>query len=422
MSENEDKYHDTVLDLKEKFKMNVDTVLKIGNSIQGMLMIGPKPMSFYDSQVKHGLGYANPYTLKKAISQNPKLYDASCLDDSKIHMNVRDTEDILEDATKSQIKMKNKMKDPIVIQKKQNVSTIDYKKLNALYEDFVPQRELSAEQKYFSSSLISHADPSNESLPYSSSETKPTKQQMPSTNPILVNLNEMENDFQKLFKLLQTASKRESIFYTSPEEIRLNDFFQQQLKPILQELNDTWKQIDLLQNQLLEATLKHEIECCVLLNHEFVDNNMQDEIEKVQRDSIETQEVMQICINILENDVQSKGKGLFGPNDGRGRKVEVGFNNFRGGGQEVGNCSGNGGIGSSIFRREVGGVENKSSIGLMLMAKGDECLDGWVGADGGEVKGGGVDFGVTKRLLGDIPMENTGESGGEEFRVDEGAV
>ncbi|GJZ43409.1 hypothetical protein Tco_0590664 [Tanacetum coccineum] len=83
MSKNEDKYHDTVLDLEAKLKKNVDTVLKIR--------------------------YANPYTLKKAISQKPKLYDASCLDDLKIHMNVRDTEDILDDATKSQIKMKNKL-------------------------------------------------------------------------------------------------------------------------------------------------------------------------------------------------------------------------------------------------------------------------------------------------------------------------
>ncbi|GJX12340.1 hypothetical protein Tco_0204098 [Tanacetum coccineum] len=132
MSENEEKYHDTVLDLEAKLKKNVDIVLKIGNSLQGMFMLGPKPMSFYDSQLRHGLGYANPYTLKKAISQNPKLYDASCLDDSKIYMNVRDTEDILDDATKSQIKMKNKMKDPIAIEKKQNVCTIDYKKLNAL--------------------------------------------------------------------------------------------------------------------------------------------------------------------------------------------------------------------------------------------------------------------------------------------------
>ncbi|GJZ64260.1 hypothetical protein Tco_0620681 [Tanacetum coccineum] len=178
MSENEDQYHDTVLNLEAKVKKNVDTVLKIGNSLQGMFMLGPKPMSFYDSKLKHGLGYANSYTRKKVISQNPKLYDSSCLDDSKIHMSVRDTDDILEDATKSQIKMK-----------KQNVSTIDYKKLNALYEDFVPQKELSAEQKYFPPSFMSLEDPTNASSTYSSSETQPTKKQMPSAKPILVDLN-----------------------------------------------------------------------------------------------------------------------------------------------------------------------------------------------------------------------------------------
>ncbi|GJT22463.1 hypothetical protein Tco_0892400 [Tanacetum coccineum] len=97
MSKNEDKYHDTVLDLEAKAKENENVVLKIGRSLQGMFMLGPKPMSFYDPNVKHGLGYENPYTLKKAISQNPKLYDASCFDDTKIHVNIRDTKDILDD-------------------------------------------------------------------------------------------------------------------------------------------------------------------------------------------------------------------------------------------------------------------------------------------------------------------------------------
>ncbi|GKC50291.1 hypothetical protein Tco_1073036 [Tanacetum coccineum] len=172
MSENEDKYHDIVLDLKARAKKNEDVVLKIGNSLQGMFMLGPKPMSFYDLKVKHGLGYTNLYPLKKAISQNLKLYDASCLDDSKIHMNVKDTKDILGDATKSQIKIKKKSQDPIAIENKQNVWTIDYKKLNALYEDFVQQKEFSAEQKNFSSSFISSENSSNASLSSSSSETK----------------------------------------------------------------------------------------------------------------------------------------------------------------------------------------------------------------------------------------------------------
>ncbi|GJS62379.1 retrovirus-related pol polyprotein from transposon TNT 1-94 [Tanacetum coccineum] len=126
---------------------------------------------------------------------NPKLYDASCLDDLKIQMNVRDTEDIFNDATKSQIKMKKKSQDPIAIGKKQNVWTIDYRKLNALYKDFVPQKEFSAEQKYFSSSFISFENSSNASSPSLSSETKPTVAPMPSANPMKLDLNKMENEF-----------------------------------------------------------------------------------------------------------------------------------------------------------------------------------------------------------------------------------
>ncbi|GKB58123.1 hypothetical protein Tco_0914309 [Tanacetum coccineum] len=246
MSENEDRYHDTVLDLEAKVKRNVGVMLKI-------------------------------------------------------------------ESTKNE----KKMKDPIAIEKKQNVCTIDYKKLNALYKDFVPQREISAEQKYFSSSFISSENSSNASSLYSSSETKPTVTPMPSANPILVDLNKMENDFKTFFALLQTNSKRESIFYRSLEEIRLTYFCQQEVKPLLNtlhlnfeifqkrflkdikemkdgsdstknDLSETWKQNQLLKDQLLEENLKHEIECCVLLSHECVDNNMQDEIEKVQRDSIES--------------------------------------------------------------------------------------------------------------------------------------
>ncbi|GJV34668.1 hypothetical protein Tco_1395068 [Tanacetum coccineum] len=123
MSENEDQYHDTVLNLEAKVKKNVDTVLKIGNSLLGMFMLGPKPMSFYDSKLKHGLGY----------KRNKRCFEA----------------------TKS-------------------------------------------------------------------------------------------------------------------------------------DLCETWKQNELLKDQLLEATLKHEIECCVLLSHECVDSNMKDEIEKFKGTSLKS--------------------------------------------------------------------------------------------------------------------------------------
>nr|GEZ51755.1 putative RNA-directed DNA polymerase [Tanacetum cinerariifolium] len=101
-------------------------------------------------QARHGLGYENPYTLKKAISQNPKLYDASCFEDIK------------------------EMKD----------------------------------------------------------------------------------------------------IFDSTEH----------------DLNTIWNQNELLKDQLLEAKLKHEIKCCVPLSHKCVNNNVQDKIEKIQRDSIEIKE------------------------------------------------------------------------------------------------------------------------------------
>ncbi|GKE87942.1 hypothetical protein Tco_1565417 [Tanacetum coccineum] len=60
--------------------------------------------------------------LKRNENVNPKLYDASCLRSSKVHVNVYDTKEILEDETKSQIKMENKLKDPIAIEKKSKLS------------------------------------------------------------------------------------------------------------------------------------------------------------------------------------------------------------------------------------------------------------------------------------------------------------
>nr|GEY76348.1 hypothetical protein [Tanacetum cinerariifolium] len=71
---------------------------------------------------------------------------------------------------------------------------------------------------------------------------------------------------------------------------------------------------------------------------------------------------------------------------------------------------------------ELGGVKKISSIGSKFMVRGEECLESYVGADGCEVNRGGDDFGVSKSLLGEILRVVTGESGGEIFRDDGGAI
>ncbi|GJV65465.1 hypothetical protein Tco_1476293 [Tanacetum coccineum] len=85
------------------------------------------------------------YKEKKAVSVNPKLYDVSYLHSSNVRANVCDTEEIIEDATKSQVRKKEKLKDPIDIEKKVDFVPINYGKLNDLYETFVPQVKLSLE-------------------------------------------------------------------------------------------------------------------------------------------------------------------------------------------------------------------------------------------------------------------------------------
>ncbi|GJV97338.1 integrase, catalytic region, zinc finger, CCHC-type containing protein [Tanacetum coccineum] len=238
----------------------------------------------------------------------------------EIPLNVRDSEDTLEDAFKSQQKMTEKMNDPIAVANKQNCWTINYKKLNALYKDFVPQKELSVEQKYFPSSSI----PSVKIL---------VSKNMPSESPLIKELDKIKVCFEKLSLLIQQNCKRASIFYTSPAEIQINDFCQDQVKPILNELkvyleffqnlfqrdikemkdvfesteselDELEKQNDLLKDQLLEASLKQDVELCVLINHECVDKILNAELEKVKKKSFEIQEGLQARIKILEKDVQ----------------------------------------------------------------------------------------------------------------------
>ncbi|GJS41394.1 retrovirus-related pol polyprotein from transposon TNT 1-94 [Tanacetum coccineum] len=247
MSEKEDTYHDTILDLEAKLKKNVDLILKLGNSLQGMFMLGPKPLSVYDQQLKHGLGYPNPYTLKQAISKCPKLYVASSLGNLEIPLNVRDSEDTLEDAFKSQQKMKEKMNDPIAVANKQNCWTINYKQLNALYEDFVPQKELSVEQKYFSSSSI----PSVKIL---------VSKNMSSESPLIKELDKI-----KVKPILN--------------ELKIYlDFFRNLFQRGIKEMKD-----------VLEST-KNKI--------------LNIELQQVKKKSFEIQEGLQVRIKILEKDVQ----------------------------------------------------------------------------------------------------------------------
>ncbi|GJR76623.1 hypothetical protein Tco_0088988 [Tanacetum coccineum] len=120
---------------------------------------------------------------------------------------------------------------------------------------------------------------------------------------------------------------------------------------------------------------------------------------------------------------------MFGPNGGRGGKVKVRFDNFGGGGEEVGNCGGNGGRGSSIFERGGGllaicSMESKDGLGGGGLVVGGGRSSSVSKRAWGELGGGENKSSIGPMLMakGEIPRENAKESGGEEFGVDGGAV
>ncbi|GJT25338.1 hypothetical protein Tco_0895275 [Tanacetum coccineum] len=66
--------------------------------------------------------------------------------------------------------------------------------------------------------------------------------------------------------------------------------------------------------------------------------------------------------------------------------------------------------------------EELSSIRSKFKANGEDCLDGYDGADGREVKGDRVDLGVVNSFLGEITRDVMSERGGDIIVVDKGAV
>ncbi|GJT99405.1 hypothetical protein Tco_1109744 [Tanacetum coccineum] len=89
-----------------------------------------------------------------------------------------------------------------------------------------------------------------------------------------------------------------------------------------------------------------------------------------------------------------------------------------------------GGRGGSIARIGGGSLAKRSmelndGLGgrgfVVVGGSSEECLDGWVRAGGGEVKGGDVVFRVSRIEFGMTLEDNIGESGGEAFRLDGGA-
>ncbi|GJR48548.1 retrovirus-related pol polyprotein from transposon TNT 1-94 [Tanacetum coccineum] len=131
----EDKELDKVIALENKVKVLDDIVYKTGQSVQIMNMLNRNCKT----------SFAKPEFLKKAQRANPRLYDIGCFNDNLALMLAPESDETIHLDKESRSKLSDLIR------------PFDYDQLNNLYDLFIPQREKSPEQQYFSKeSKMSH--------------------------------------------------------------------------------------------------------------------------------------------------------------------------------------------------------------------------------------------------------------------------
>nr|GFA87388.1 hypothetical protein [Tanacetum cinerariifolium] len=102
---------DKQIQLEKKIKELNNIVYKMGQSIQIIHMLSPKPDSIYHTEQKMALGYQNPFYLKQGQKKQQSLYDGKMLLDKHDAPVVHDSEETLQLAQESHDKIKQMNKE-----------------------------------------------------------------------------------------------------------------------------------------------------------------------------------------------------------------------------------------------------------------------------------------------------------------------
>nr|GFB86224.1 hypothetical protein [Tanacetum cinerariifolium] len=136
-----DKEIDKVIALENKVKVLDNIVYKTGQTVQTMNILNRNCKT----------SFAKPEFLMKAQRANPRLYDIGCYNDNLALMLALEYDEVIRLEKESRSKLSNLIR------------PFNYENLNNLYDLFVPQREKSSAQRYFSERLkMSHTPVNNE--------------------------------------------------------------------------------------------------------------------------------------------------------------------------------------------------------------------------------------------------------------------
>ncbi|GJU86841.1 hypothetical protein Tco_1294387 [Tanacetum coccineum] len=112
-----------------------------------------KPTKLYDQDAVTAIGVQNPFYLRKAKKAQPALYDGDeLLKTHHVPVIVTSSEEDLELAETTRIKMNEKMNDSVCVEKRVKIIPPNYSKENFM-ATFTPQTQLTPEQVFWSNEI-----------------------------------------------------------------------------------------------------------------------------------------------------------------------------------------------------------------------------------------------------------------------------
>ncbi|GJY33367.1 hypothetical protein Tco_0417836 [Tanacetum coccineum] len=131
----EEKYLNDIIQLQDKIKDLENVVCKMGRSTDTLRLLTSEQKAFRDNLHKSGVGYNGSCVLSQAYAKIPKLYRASELCDKNEQLHVFDSEETLEDAEKSQLKMNEFQKEEkVYLDAFQDLFQMDIKEMKDAFE------------------------------------------------------------------------------------------------------------------------------------------------------------------------------------------------------------------------------------------------------------------------------------------------
>nr|GEY96488.1 hypothetical protein [Tanacetum cinerariifolium] len=234
--------------------------------------------------------------VKKAKQANPHLYDIGCYNDNLALMLSLESDEVIRLEKESRSKLSNLIR------------PFDYVKLNTLYDLFVPQREKSSEQRYFSErSRISHINVQNEKKKEAfKKQTTFLEKRMDESIPrlneeMVVDLryfNSLELEVDSLTSQLETQKTQ---FLNEIDRLSREYYYADHMNAMLSVFTEL-DEVTNLQCDYLELLQK-----CECLETELSKRKMMSKsFESVQKHAINLELELQQCKAKIKNDMSFK--------------------------------------------------------------------------------------------------------------------